>query len=141
MRAARRETKLCVCPRPRRSCSWWCLSLRRTCLCDARHTFMLARVAVFDGGAVYLRPEPSEPLLRLMHMVWQRWPEMPPYGGQYLSVVPHATLAIVADEPELVMRVTEFAQPYLPIHAEAGELQLLVVRGQTWQLVHRFELA
>ena len=34
-----------------------------------------------------------------------------------------------------------FAEPFLPIHAEAGEVQLLAVRGQTWQLVHRFELA
>ena len=116
-------------------------TLSAICAQNARHAFTLSKVAVFDGGAVYLPPEPPEPLLRLMHMVWQRWPEMPPYGGQYFSVVPHVTLAIVEDEPELIARVTDFAQPFLPIHAEAGEVQLLAVRGQTWQLVHRFELA
>jgi hypothetical protein len=55
--------------------------------------------------------------------------------------VPHVSLASVEDEPELIARATDFAQPRRPIHAEAREVQMLAARGQTWQLVHRFELA
>jgi hypothetical protein len=55
-------------------------------------------------------------------------------------VVPHVTLAVVAHEPAQLARVAAFAQPFLPLRAEAREVQLLLVHHETWQLLHRFEL-
>jgi hypothetical protein len=111
------------------------------CSRHPRHAFALERVAVFNGGGVYLPPQPSTCLLQLMHAVWKRWPEWPPYGGHYAEVTPHVTVAAVEDDPTLIREVVRFAEPFLPIRAEARELNLILVREDTWKLLHRFPLA
>src|SRR3954471_16522040 len=41
--------------------------------------FELDRVERFDGGAVWLHPEPSAPFAELTDAVWRRFPDYPPY--------------------------------------------------------------
>jgi 2'-5' RNA ligase len=77
--------------------------------------FELDRVGRFEGGPVWLHPEPSEPFVALTAAVWRRFPDYPPYEGAHDVVVPHLT---VSYEP------IEF-QVELPIHATAHEVTLI----------------
>jgi 2'-5' RNA ligase len=77
--------------------------------------FELDRVGRFEGGPVWLHPEPSEPFVELTAAVWRRFPDYPPYEGAHDVVVPHLT---VSYEP------IEF-QVELPIRASAHEVTLM----------------
>jgi 2'-5' RNA ligase len=64
---------------------------------------------------VWVQPEPSEPFAALTAAVVGRWPEFPPYGGAFATVVPHLTIieseAAALDEIEATARrVTPFAR-------------------------------
>ncbi len=105
-----------------------------------RHRFRLERLAAYPGGTVYMPPEPADLLLGLMHDVWNRWPETPPYGGIYDEVNPHVTLAVLEDRAELIPQVRSFAEPHLPIDATAEEVMLLLVENGRWRLLEQFPL-
>ncbi|KUL38850.1 hypothetical protein ADL22_16445 [Streptomyces sp. NRRL F-4489] len=60
-------------------------------------------------GVLFLVPEPDAHLRRLTEAIAERWPEAPPYGGQFTEVVPHLTVAdgpddAVLDEVETGLR-------------------------------------
>ena len=55
--------------------------------------FTLPRIARFELPALYLAPEPEEPFRALMHDIWTKYPEHPPYGGMYEHNPPHLTVA------------------------------------------------
>jgi hypothetical protein len=77
--------------------------------------FELDRIGRFEGGPVWLHPEPPEPFVALTEAVWRRFPAYPPYEGAHDVVVPHLT---VSHEPiEL--------QVELPIRATAHEVTLM----------------
>ncbi|MGI5290019.1 2'-5' RNA ligase family protein [Nonomuraea polychroma] len=44
-------------------------------------------------GVLYLAPTPDQPFRALTEAVAARWPEAPPYGGQYAEIIPHLTVA------------------------------------------------
>jgi 2'-5' RNA ligase len=44
-------------------------------------------------GVLYVAPVPETELRALTSAVTSRWPEAPPYGGQFEDVVPHLTVA------------------------------------------------
>jgi 2'-5' RNA ligase len=58
--------------------------------------YRLTGVAVFADGATYLTPEPAEPFIALTNAVAARWPEHPPYGGAFETVIPHLTVSTSA---------------------------------------------
>ena len=93
--------------------------------------FHLDRVGRFEGGAVWLHPEPSAPFAALTEAVWRRFPAYPPYEGAHDVVVPHLT---VSDTPrEIDVR--------LPIRARAREV-VLIEEGADgrWSVRRRFPL-
>jgi hypothetical protein len=94
--------------------------------------FALDRVERFPGGAVWLRPKPSEPFVALIHAVWGRWPELPPYEGLHDEPIPHLT---VSDVP------LELDVP-LPIAARASHVTLIEQEepGGRWATRLRFPL-
>ena len=101
----------------------------------AAHTefdFELDRLARFDGGAVWLHPEPSGPFLELTHAVWARWPEHPPYERRHEDVIPHLTVSETPVDLDVA----------LPIHAHAHEVTLLEEEepGGRWISRARFAL-
>lgn len=55
--------------------------------------FALDSVERFDAGTTWLRPVPGEPFNELTRAVWARWPEYPPYGGEFAELVPHLTVS------------------------------------------------
>ncbi|MFJ2566606.1 2'-5' RNA ligase family protein [Streptomyces sp. NPDC087568] len=42
---------------------------------------------------LYLAPTPDQPFRALTESTARRWPEAPPYGGQFTEVIPHLTVA------------------------------------------------
>jgi 2'-5' RNA ligase len=94
--------------------------------------FVLDRVEQWDDGVVWLHPEPSKPFEDLTRAVWRRWPDHPPYDGDFDPVVPHLT---VSETPIEV-------QVDLPIASRAQEVAL-VEQGPDgrWTIRTTFSLA
>src|SRR5262249_10545663 len=55
-------------------------------------SFRLVRIERFPE-VLYLAPEPAQPFVQLTQAFARRFPDFPPYGGQFSSVVPHLTVA------------------------------------------------
>ena len=98
--------------------------------------FRLVGVDRFSG-VLYLKPEPADPFRALTSAVHDRWPDHPPYGGDFKTVIPHVTV-VQGSEPPNVGAELEAAAP---IEAEATEVWLMVESGQAWVLRKRFQLA
>jgi 2'-5' RNA ligase len=77
--------------------------------------FELDRIGRFPEGAVWLHPSPSVPFVDLTAAVFQRWPECPPYEGQFDEVIPHVTISEMPIDVDL----------QLPIAARAREVMLV----------------
>jgi 2'-5' RNA ligase superfamily len=89
---------------------------------------------------LYLAPEPGQPFRALTGDVAARWPEAPPYGGQFDDVIPHLT--VVDRRPTAVLDEVEAAlAPGLPIAVEVEAVTLLVCDGQRWHSRAEFPLA
>jgi 2'-5' RNA ligase len=98
--------------------------------------FRLARVASFPG-VLYLEPNPVEPFIELTDAFSVRWPEFPPYGGEFDEVVPHLTVCIGEVPSGLVARLERL----LPIESTAREVWLLTQGvGHRWKIRKRFHL-
>jgi hypothetical protein len=52
----------------------------------------LDRIERFSSGLAFLAPEPRAAFDKLIARVSSRYPETPPYGGQFDVVVPHVSL-------------------------------------------------
>lgn len=96
--------------------------------------FDLAAIGRFPG-VTFLRPQPSEPFVRLTKLVWERWPQHPPYEGAFDDVVPHVTLAH-EDEP----LATDALDDLLPLTTRATELVALQPWRGRWRPLYRVEL-
>ena len=85
-------------------------------------------------GVLYLRPEPEAPFRRLTAAVVARWPQAPPYGGQF-EPVPHLTVAHTVG-PERFDEIEADVGSRLPLRATVSELQLLAFDGSRWVRRH-----
>jgi hypothetical protein len=88
---------------------------------------------------LYLAPTPDEPYRALTGAVAARWPDAPPYGGQFTEVIPHLTVAHgrparVLDEVEAVLAAR------LPIAAHVASVSLFVSDGDRWHSRAQFPL-
>jgi 2'-5' RNA ligase len=96
----------------------------------------LTRLAEFPG-VVYAVPEPDTELLRLMRAVHARFPETPPYEGEFEEVIPHATLS----EGLPLDTVAARCESLLPIACHVDEVTLLAERApDRWAEGRRFAL-
>ena len=89
----------------------------------APFTFTLARVSALADAAV-LVPEPAEPFAALTRLLWDQWPECPPYGGAYDDIAPHVVVAIDPSAADRAAIETALA-PRLPLAARAAEVLLV----------------
>jgi 2'-5' RNA ligase len=105
-------------------------------------SFHLTRVERFPE-VVYLAPEPVEPLVALIERVAQQYPDSPPYGGQYDTIVPHLTVA-QSDNPEelreVEQRLAEIFQGVLPLSTMAKAVWLMDDRDGQWKRRREFVL-
>lgn len=104
--------------------------------------FQLAGLCGFPG-VLYLAPLPFEPIDALAQGLWERFPDVPPYGGAVANPVPHLT---VAQKPpaESLTQVSEalLAQlaGALPIACEVRAASLAVKRAGRWSLAEDLPL-
>ena len=90
--------------------------------------FVLVEVRKFPAGFFYLAPEPAARFRDLTHALAARYPDFPPYEGQFTNVIPHLTL-------------DEDAHPEpLPIHAHASVAHLVHSHEDAWNVVATFPL-
>ena len=66
--------------------------LERTFRMHPAFDFTLAGVGRFPGVA-FLAPEPAARFIALTEAVVSEFPDHPPYGGEFSSIVPHLTVA------------------------------------------------
>jgi len=101
-------------------------------------TFALTRVAALADAAV-LVPEPVAPFTELTRLLWDEWPECPPFGGAYDDIAPHVVVAIDPSPADRAALETALA-PHLPLVARAAEV-LLVEETQAGALRERRRFA
>jgi len=100
--------------------------LRRIFAAHERFAFALTRVETFPG-VVWMAPEPAEPFGALTRAIHAEFPDYPPYEGAFEHVIPHATMAEVA-EAELDAATEAIAArvaKLLPVELRADEVTLL----------------
>ena len=94
---------------------------------------LFRRIPVFDfslvdvrqfPSAAYLHPHPPEMLVRLTDLIMEQWPEFPPYGGAFETVIPHLTVADHATRDTLDS-ITAALATRLPIPCRATEVWLI----------------
>jgi hypothetical protein len=88
--------------------------------------------------ALWLAPEPAEPLVALTRAIAAAFPDYPPYGGQFETVIPHVTLAmgegldLGALEPEVRRRLSPaIVQP-------VASVSLFTMVQRRWREIDRF---
>jgi hypothetical protein len=78
--------------------------------------------------SLYLAPEPAERFIAIVEALAERFPDWPPYGGAYDTIVPHLTIESAA----------QVVAP-LPVHVRAREAILLEhLDGERWEPVASF---
>ncbi len=71
---------------------------------------------------VWIEPEPAEPFAALTAAVAERWPDHPPYGGTFETVIPHLTL--VESEVAPLGAIEDAAARVAPFVRRAQRLEL-----------------
>ena len=95
-------------------------------------------------GVLYLAPAPDKPLIALTEAVVSQFPENPPYGGAYSTIIPHLTVAETADKVKLEEISAEFmraAQGHLPLPVKVSEVAWMDNSQGSWKLRRKFNLA
>jgi 2'-5' RNA ligase len=113
--------------------------LRQCFAAFAPFPFALAAIRRFAGpeAVLYLAPQPAAPLRALTAAIWRRHPETPPYGGRHAEIVPHLSVARVAERQQLdaiAERFAPAAAAMLPIRAMASEVALMETRSGRWRV-------
>jgi 2'-5' RNA ligase len=106
--------------------------------------FSLSSIRRFRPEVLYLAPEPDASFRQLTLAVWDCFPETPPYGGRYSTIVPHLTVALLADEQRLEQITVEFSlvsQGQVQICATASEVALMDTLAGSWQIRASFKLS
>jgi 2'-5' RNA ligase superfamily len=102
------------------------------------------RVNTFGDATVYLEPLPAEAFVRLTQVAVERWPEYPPYGGEFDEIVPHLSVGdrlAAGQAGPLVREIRALLRSHGPITGEASSISLIVEddRG-LWSSVAEFPL-
>lgn len=102
----------------------------------------LAELRCFPD-ALYLAPEPDEPIRRLIQATAARFPDYPPYGGEFPDIIPHLTVAQLSDPDRLKEVAADFrlqALGHLPIQVTAAHVALIDNATGEWHVKNRFSL-
>lgn len=96
--------------------------------------FTLSEVRTFPEF-VYLAPSPPDPFLALIDAILSRFPDSPPYGGEYDEIIPHLTVAQAEKTgvPALREQFSSFAAPFLPLAARARLIWLVDNSETLWK--------
>lgn len=87
-------------------------------------SFELTRLASWPG-VVYAVPEPDDELRACMSALFERFPQWPPYGGEFAEVIPHATLGEDVDAAAVFSEIERRVAAHLPRRCQARDVVLL----------------
>ncbi|MFE3637766.1 2'-5' RNA ligase family protein [Streptomyces sp. NPDC059168] len=90
-------------------------------------------------GVLYVATESETGFRRLTEAIVERWPENPPFGGQFDDVVPHLTIAQGQSEAVLEKAEADLLTG-LPFVAQVSSVDLLVHDGTRWRQRASFPL-
>ena len=98
--------------------------------------FSLTSLAEFPpsvgaAAVLYLAPEPSGPFVAMTEALLAAFPGLVPYGGRHRDVVPHVTVASLADAPLATIR--DEVRGLLPIACRAARAWVLAERDGRWR--------
>jgi 2'-5' RNA ligase superfamily len=105
---------------------------------------VFSRVSWFARDVVWLAPDPAEPFRALTGLVWDRFPECPPYGGAHPDVIPHLTVGSTRrGELSALRRAAADVRGNLPIRARVDRVRLIAgtMGARSWRTVAEFALA
>lgn len=86
-------------------------------------SFSLGALRTFPDGIIYLEVTPATPFTALTEQVSAAFPDHPPYGGVFGSVVPHLTLDRVGTEVT-VASVRQSLDGLVPTTSRAEQIDL-----------------
>ena len=86
---------------------------------------------------LWLDPQPARPIVELVERVAERWPDYPPFAGEFADVVPHLTLADRRDPGELTDVVAD-VEALLPLDATGRALTLMRLEENCWVVDSEF---
>jgi hypothetical protein len=98
------------------------------------------------SGVLWLRPQPTDPLLGLMRRLWAAFPSHPPFGGSLPhEPIPHVTVIKAPDEllGAVAAEVDSRIGHRLPVHLDVADIAVSVegaAPGGRWAPVRRFAL-
>ncbi len=93
---------------------------------------------------LYLAPSPDVPFKALTQAAVERYPDYPPYGGEYAEWIPHLTIADRLEAAQLGDFEREFLNQHgaqLPVKAKASEVRLIDNTSGRWETRLSFRLA
>jgi hypothetical protein len=105
----------------------------------ASFSFRFARTRRFPQGTLWLEPDPDDVFVALTQALWDRWPDAPPYGGQFDEVIPHCTVAEPFGDPDLDA-IESTVRAGLPVTLRASVVDLMIGEDGHWGTVHTFPL-
>jgi 2'-5' RNA ligase superfamily len=83
----------------------------------------IARFQRLTDTILWLAPRASTPFVAMIEALRAAFPEHPPYGGEFESIIPHLTVAISRDRDVLASIEVELADRLpIPIRVEAVTL-------------------
>jgi 2'-5' RNA ligase len=88
---------------------------------------------------IYLAPDPDGPFRELTEAVAARWPEAPPYGGQFEDVMPHLTVADGVP-PDIQDMIEAELAGRLPVTTRVRAVALETYDGALWKETAFFPL-
>ena len=86
-------------------------------------------------GVLYFAPIEDAPFRRLTERVVERYPEAPPYGGQFRQIVPHLTIAHVEDQvhfDDIAAQVALAAKGKVPVRTVVRDVVLIEKVNAAW---------
>ncbi|MGQ0802695.1 MAG: 2'-5' RNA ligase family protein [Actinomycetota bacterium] len=97
--------------------------------------FRLTELGRFPGN-LHLVPEPTAVFVRMTEALAAHWPEYPPYGGAFATIVPHVTVA-----EDDALGLADALALALPLETVAEHVDLMVQDGdRQWSVRRRFRL-
>jgi hypothetical protein len=87
---------------------------------------------------LYLAPTPDQPFRALTEDIAKRWPEAPPYEGQFTEVIPHLTIAH-GQQPSIFEELEAELADQVPVTATISSVSLFVSDGHRWR--HHMEFS
>ena len=118
-----------------------------------RLTEVISKIGVFEftfhrfgrfPDVLYLAPEPEYLFNNLIEIILEKFPESPPYGGVFDTIVPHLTVAHSEDSEVLrsiESQILNASPKLLPLSTTADRIVLMDNRTGHWKVQKEFQFS